>query len=62
MAMSRKDFIALAALVAEYAENGGGVGVERLVADLVTFCREQNPRFDRDRFMRACGVGHLAAN
>jgi len=62
MAMSRKDFTALAALVAEYAENGGGVGVERLAADLATFCREQNPRFDRDRFMRACGVEHLAAN
>jgi len=62
MSMSRKHFQALADIVAEYAEGGEGVGVERLAHDLATFCREQNPHFDRDRFMRACGVGHLAAN
>jgi hypothetical protein len=60
MAMTRKDFIELAEIVADVPAQG--IGPEALAERLAAFCRAQNSRFDRDRFMRACGVGELAAN
>jgi hypothetical protein len=29
--------------------------VERIALQLAEFCREQNPRFDGDKFLEACG-------
>ena len=39
-----------------------GCGHEWLAARLAEFCAEQNPRFDRDRFMRAAGQPEMARN
>ena len=60
MIMSRKHFQALADIVAEVPAQG--IGPEALAERLAEFCATQNPHFDRDRFVRACGVGELAAN
>lgn len=60
MSMTRKDFQALADIVAEVP--GQGCGPEWLATRLAEFCATQNPRFDRDRFMRAAGQPDLARN
>lgn len=52
--MTRRQFEALAALVKGYADNGGGVGWNKLAHDLAALCAADNPRFDRDRFIAAC--------
>jgi hypothetical protein len=58
--MSRKHFIALAAIVAE----APGTTTESawLAERIIAVCQTENPRFRRDTFLRACGLGHLAAN
>jgi hypothetical protein len=60
MAMSRKDFTAIAQIISEVPEQGAGP--EWLASAFAAFLAGTNSRFDRDRFMRACGVGHLADN
>lgn len=59
--MTRKDFEAIAAIIAEVSATGGA-GPEWLAERFAEVAKATNPRFDRDRFFRACGVGHLAAN
>jgi len=58
--MTRKDFEAIAQIIAEVPEQGAGP--EWLASAFAAFCAGTNSRFDRDRFVRACGVGHLADN
>ena len=52
--MTRRQFEALAALVKDYANNGGSVGWNKLAADLADLCKAENPRFNRDLFIAAC--------
>lgn len=54
--MTQKHFIALAALVASVKEQGGSIGYEKLANDLADICAESNERFDRTRFLAACGA------
>ena len=51
--MTRKHFVALAKAVATLAD-----AAERksLAEALATVCASQNERFDRDKFMAACGA------
>lgn len=51
--MSRKHFVKLAAAVRLIADPADRLRVAGLLADL---CQSVNPRFDRARFYRACGV------
>lgn len=57
--MSRKHFQALAAMVKDTFEAAEitTVGRDQLAARLADFCAEQNERFDRNKFLAACGVG-----
>lgn len=48
--MTRKDFEKLAKIVRDHGCN------QQLLDDLIATCEMQNPRFDRARFLRACGV------
>lgn len=47
--MSRKDFIAIAAIL-----KGNGAS-QALCQDMASFLKNQNPAFDRSRFLSACG-------
>jgi hypothetical protein len=65
--MTRRHFIALAAVVGEaplYCAHDGAALTARQEAglraglglDLAELCASWNPRFDRARFLRACGL------
>ena len=54
--MTKKDFEFIAALI-DAARNG--VDAENLATLAAAYCAEQNPRFDKDKFLVACGT-HLA--
>jgi predicted secreted protein len=64
--MTRRDFNALAALVADVQadikRHNGAIGVEDLANQLADVCKASNPRFDRERFLVAAlgtdGLGH----
>lgn len=58
MAMSKKDFAGLAEIVRNFSldetdSQDNGTILAKALAD---FCIKQNPRFDRARFLQACGV------
>ncbi len=53
--MTRKHFQALAAIVAKCESSTSDDVHWRLANDMADFCAQQNTRFDRDRFMVACG-------
>ena len=64
--MQRRHFELIAASIARSrmaseisgtaAKKAAAVAAIRLVAiDLATSCAKENPAFDRDRFMKACG-------
>lgn len=56
--MTRKDFNELARIVRFYMEDDKAdrETVERMALQLAEFCKERNPRFDRQRFYDACGM------
>lgn len=57
MAMSKKDFEALAALVRESRKNGlfaGEPAADSFAEDLADTLSPSNERFDRERFLLAC--------
>lgn len=64
--MTRKDYELIAAVLADYAPKGlGFINSEReaqigqwldMVDDMADALAKDNPRFDKDRFLRACGV------
>lgn len=67
--MTRKHFQAIAAAVqaarAAQLDVGGdpttvNVTLDRVAGELATVCRAENPRFDRSKFMAACGVAYHA--
>jgi hypothetical protein len=59
--MTKKDFIAIAAIMAQYAP-GSNPNTDRytwnnLYNSLADHFERDNPRFDRGRFFRACVYG-----
>jgi len=55
MSMTKKDFVALAQLVQDYAATTDG-STRALAIFLADFCAARNPRFNRTKFLRACGI------
>ena len=51
--MTKKDFEFIASLI-NAANNG--VAPENLATLAAAYCAQQNPRFDTDRFLAACGT------
>ena len=57
MAMSKKDFIAIAKAIACQVEHTNDLHTLALVArDIADHCAATNVAFDRHRFLTACGV------
>lgn len=58
--MTKKDYIAIAAAIREQVDadaNKGGHSITRAIADRIAdACARDNARFDRGRFLAACGV------
>jgi hypothetical protein len=54
--MTRKDYIAVAQILADNADSIAPETHERLVDDFARFMAQDNPRFDWVRFSNACGV------
>ena len=53
--MSKKHFIKLAKIFSKYALQND-VMAREIFADIVELCQEENPNFDKARFLSACGV------
>jgi hypothetical protein len=56
--MSKKDYVAIARTIADSVsqeDRHGSLGTVKEIADgLCLLFKRNNPRFDRDRFLRAC--------
>lgn len=56
MSMNRKHFNAIAEAINEtlWEDNADPVTMMRLAGRLAVICKQDNPRFDKDRFISAC--------
>jgi hypothetical protein len=58
--MTKRDFEAIAAVVLDLWASADSVSERYMVEDtahaLADVCAESNEKFDRDRFLQACGV------
>ena len=55
MSLSRKHYVAVAAILSEYTDNGTHTP-GFIAEDLASYFASDNPAFDRQRFLKACGV------
>lgn len=55
MPMTRKDYIVISKILNNYVEENSTVGLEfeKLVFDFVDMFQEDNPRFNREKFLEA---------
>ncbi len=64
--MTKKDYVLIAKVIKEYLDNGdndqidGIAGVERLTRMLADKLGKENTRFDKNRFLKACGLYNVA--
>lgn len=56
MAVSKKDYEAIAAILARHTCLPDGYVVDGVAYALALYFAEQSPRFDKDRFLKASGV------
>ena len=57
--MTRKDYVLIAEAISGAVKAHGETGCVRLAAEnLAHLLRRDNPRFERARFMEACGFPH----
>lgn len=61
MSMTRKNFEAIAASVQDVREQCSDApettwAINEIASNLADTCAAENPNFDRERFMAACGV------
>lgn len=54
--MSRKDYVAVAAIIADLRRDHDGETAWLIAGRLATMFGHDNPRFDRARFLKACAV------
>lgn len=54
--MSRKDYERAVEVVRDAASTGSNDEAMAVMASFVAFFRGDNPRFDRERFVKACAV------
>lgn len=54
--MTRKHFRHLAGMVKWWGSQDTPLSIHSIADDLAAFCQSQNPGFDRERFLEACGL------
>ena len=55
--MTKKHYEAIAAIIKRQMKFTDCPGeIENVAANLAIFLRTQNPKFDRDKFLKACGL------
>jgi hypothetical protein len=54
--MSKKHFIKLAQIFRKYNLNVENSQGKDILADIIELCENENPNFDKERFLKACGV------
>ncbi len=60
--MSKKDYILIAKCFSDYLDNGdndmvdGIIGGERLARSICERLQAENPKFNREKFLKACGI------
>lgn len=56
--LQHRHFAVIAGVLKELNENanGGVEAMEHVICKFANACAASNPRFDRERFLRACGV------
>lgn len=57
--MTRKDFELIARIVKAHRKYEGDATVDQLARDMADALRTTNQQFNRDKFLRACGVCKL---
>lgn len=64
--LSKKHYEAIAVIIEKYKSGVSGpvvsadvfqIFADNLCQDLADYFKQDNPRFDRERFLKACGVG-----
>lgn len=59
--MTRKDYIALAAIIREAWSNApyqsSALAVQEIQKAIASHCADDSPKFDRERFDKACKYG-----
>ena len=54
--MTRKDYEIISRILITHRDDFGAKRLERVAQDFADELQSDNPRFDRTRFLRACGV------
>jgi hypothetical protein len=54
--MTRKDYVAIAAAIKALLQERPAAPPQRVAQVLADHMARENPRFDRARFLKACGV------
>lgn len=61
--MTRKHFILLASILKRYNQCEttksnllAKQGLQELTEDISAICESENPQFDREKFLKACGI------
>ncbi len=54
--MTRKDFQAIADILASHRENVDAIEFEKLAKEFAIFCKTQNAKFNKEKFFDAVGV------
>lgn len=54
--MTKKDYILIAATLRVVIADAVALDAKRIAIDLADAFADANPKFDRDRFLNACGV------
>ena len=56
--MTKKDYIKIATVLKSYGNANTKINklVAKLVDEMATTLKQDNPRFNRDKFYKACGI------
>ena len=59
--MTRKHYETIAAIIdSARAEHGHEAGILDIAGELASYFKRDNPRFDQERFLEACGLEMLS--
>jgi hypothetical protein len=54
--LTKKHFEKIAEVISNHLNEGSGLEAEHIADDLSSYFAEDNPLFDRARFLKACGI------